>query len=188
MADLMQLITPRQPMLIRDARSTDAAAIHAIYAPVVSNTVISFETEVPSVDEMASRMHKTQLSLPWLVGVSEGGELQGYVYASKFRERAAYRWTVEVTAYVHENARGQGVARRLYGELFDRLVALGYFQAIATITLPNAASVALHESVGFRPAGLFHAVGHKLGAWRDVGYWQKPLQPSQAAPGELLSP
>jgi L-amino acid N-acyltransferase YncA len=175
-------------MHIRNANHDDAAAIHAIYAPIVSDTVISFETDVPSVDEMASRIHHIQQQFPWLVGVSDQGEVLGYVYASKFRERAAYQWTVEVTAYVHENARGQGVARRLYGALFERLVAQGYFQAIATITLPNPASVALHESMGFKPAGLFHAVGHKLGVWRDVGYWQKALQHGGAAPGALLSP
>jgi L-amino acid N-acyltransferase YncA len=176
-------------MHIRKAQATDAAAIHAIYSPIVSQSVISFETEVPNVQEMAARIIKVQQALPWLVGVDEQGHLLGYVYASKFRERAAYQWTVEVTAYVHENARGQGVARRLYRTLFDQLVTLGYFQAIATITLPNAASVALHESLGFAPAGLFHAVGHKLGAWRDVGYWQKALKdPAQPRPPSNPSP
>ncbi len=170
-------------MHIRNATAADAAAIHAIYGPTVRDTVISFETDTPSVQEMAARIHQVQQTFPWLVGVDEQGQVLGYVYASKFRERAAYQWTVEVTAYVHENARGQGVARRLYGALFEQLVALGYFQAIATITLPNPASVALHESLGFAPAGLFHAVGHKLGAWRDVGYWQRTLQRPGAAPG-----
>jgi L-amino acid N-acyltransferase YncA len=174
-------------MHIRNAQATDAAAIHAIYSPIVSDTVISFETEPPSVQELATRIDKTQHTLPWLVGVGEQGEVLGYVYASKFRERAAYQWTVEVTAYVHEQARGQGVARRLYGALFERLVTLGYFQAIATITLPNAASVALHEAMGFKAAGLFQCVGHKLGAWRDVGYWQKALH-AGALPATPLKP
>jgi L-amino acid N-acyltransferase YncA len=165
-------------MHIRNANPDDAAAIHAIYSPIVSDTAISFETDVPSVSEMATRIHKVQQTLPWLVGVDPQNQVLGYVYASKFRERAAYQWTVEVTAYVHKNARGQGVARQLYEALFDRLVALGYFQAIATITLPNSASVALHESLGFKAAGLFQGVGHKLDAWRDVGYWQKALQGS----------
>jgi L-amino acid N-acyltransferase YncA len=162
-------------MHIRNATRHDAAAVHAIYSPIVSDTVISFETDTPSVPEMATRIDKVQQTLPWLVGVDEQDQVLGYVYASKFRERAAYQWTVEVTAYVQENARGQGVARRLYSALFERLVTLGYFQAIATITLPNVASVALHESMGFQAAGLFQCVGHKLGAWRDVGYWQKAL-------------
>jgi L-amino acid N-acyltransferase YncA len=174
-------------MHIRNATSDDAAAVHAIYSPIVSDTVISFETDTPSVQEMAARIRTVQQSLPWLVGVGEQDQVLGYVYASKFRERAAYQWTVEVTAYVHERARGQGVARRLYSALFERLVALGYFQAIATITLPNVASVALHEAMGFKAAGLFQCVGHKMGAWRDVGYWQKALH-SGALPATPLVP
>jgi L-amino acid N-acyltransferase YncA len=165
-------------MHIRTAAPQDAAAITAIYAPIVSNTCISFELNAPGVEEMQTRISSTLLTLPWLVGVDEKEKLLGYVYASKFRERVAYQWTVEVTAYVHENARGQGVARQLYTALFEQLVALGYFQAIATIALPNPASVALHEKLGFVHAGSFHRVGHKLGAWRDVGYWQKALRDS----------
>jgi L-amino acid N-acyltransferase YncA len=163
-------------MHIRTATTDDASAIAAIYAPIVAHTPISFELEPPSVAEMQTRIHNTLQTLPWLVAVDTQGQLLGYVYASKFRERVAYQWTVEVTAYVHENARGQGVAKQLYTALFEQLVALGYHQAMATITLPNPASVALHEGLGFAPAGLFRNVGHKLGAWRHVGYWQKALR------------
>lgn len=98
------------------------------------------------------------------------------MYASKHRERAAYQWSVDVTAYVHAAHRGRGVAGALYGRLFEVLTAAGYCQAFAGIALPNAASVALHESIGFTPIGVYRNVGFKNGAWRDVGWWQKELQ------------
>lgn len=169
-------------MSIRSATPDDAAAIQAIYAPIVSATPISFELEPPSVEEMRQRIGQTLTRLPWLVSTSDDGEVEGYVYASRFRERAAYQWAVEVTAYVRSECHRRGVARRLYGALSAELVALGYHQAIATITLPNAASVGLHEAMGFAPAGVLRRIGFKLGAWHDVGWWQKALQPSAASP------
>jgi L-amino acid N-acyltransferase YncA len=171
-------------MLIRTAQPSDAAAITAIYAPIVAHTAISFEIDPPSVEEMRQRIVTTTQTLPWLVGVDAQDQIMGYVYASKWRERLAYQWSVEVTAYVHENARGQGVASKLYTRLFEVLVELGYFQAFGGITLPNEASVRLHESLGFVPMGSYKNVGHKMGQWRDVGYWQKTLQPLRA-PGVL---
>ena len=171
-------------MHIRTATADDAAAIAAIYAPVVETTAISFETEAPSVGEVRRRIESTTESLPWLVGEDGQGAVCGYVYASRFRERKAYQWSVEVTAYVREDCRGKGVATQLYGRLFETLVALGYFQAFAGITLPNPASVALHESMGFEAVAVFRDVGHKLGAWRDVGYWQKAVRELQP-PGAL---
>lgn len=165
-------------MNIRMATPADAKDIQAIYAPIVQHTCISFELEAPTVDEMRERIVKTlQQPLPWLVSEDDSGQLRGYAYASKHRERAAYQWSVDVTAYVREDARGQGVGGALYAELRRRLVALGYFQAFAGIALPNAASVALHESVGFKPLGVYRNVGHKHGAWWDVGWWQLELQP-----------
>jgi len=172
-------------MQIRTANAEDAAAITAIYAPVVRDTAISFELQAPGPKEMARRIQTLLPTLPWLVGVDDNGHICGYVYASKFRERLAYQWAVEVTAYVREDCRGQGVGRRLYTRLFDILAGLGYYQAIAGITLPNAASVGLHEAMGFEPVTAYRNVGFKLGAWRDVGYWQKALReltPPQAAP------
>ena len=166
-------------MPIRPATPADAADITVIYAPIVTGTTISFETVPPTVQEMAQRLSHTLLTLPWLVHQNAQGRVDGYVYASKWRERAAYQWSVEVTAYVHEDARGLGLAKRLYARLFDELTVLGYHQAMAGITLPNVASVALHESMGFTPVGVFRNVGHKLGAWRDVGYWQRGLQALQ---------
>jgi L-amino acid N-acyltransferase YncA len=164
------------PDRIRTARLDDAQAMQAIYAPIVAGTIISFEMEPPGVDEMRRRIAYTLPSLPWLVHLDEAGAVNGYVYASKHRERAAYQWSVDVSAYVRADTRGQGVGGRLYHALFDELVALGYCQAFAGITLPNAASIALHESVGFRPLGVFRKAGHTLGAWHDVGWWQRELQ------------
>jgi L-amino acid N-acyltransferase YncA len=173
-------------MTIRTARPDDAEAIHAIYAPIVTSTVISFELEVPTVDEMRQRIATTLERLPWLVSEDEHGELDGYVYASKHRERAAYQWSVDVTAYVREDRRGRGVGKRLYLTLFDELEKLGYHQAFAGIALPNTASIALHESVGFEHLGIYRNVGYKLGAWHDVGWWQRALRPS-TPPTALLA-
>ncbi len=163
-------------MQIRSARPADAEAIQAIYAPVVRDTTISFELEPPTVDEMRERIVSTTAQLPWLVGVDDAGSVVGYVYAGKHRERAAYQWSVDVTAYVHATHRGMGIGKALYGRLFELLTDAGYCQAFAGIALPNAVSVALHESIGFAPIGVYRNVGFKHGAWRDVGWWQKQLQ------------
>ena len=174
---------PEPAMQIRSARPDDAAAIQAIYAPVVRDTTISFELEPPMIDEMRARIVSTTAHLPWLVGLDEAGAVVGYVHAGKHRERAAYQWSVDVTAYVHSQHRGRGIGKRLYGRLFELLTVAGYCQAFAGIALPNAGSVALHESLGFSPIGVYRNVGFKHGAWRDVGWWQKQLQlPSMPQP------
>lgn len=171
-------------MSVRIASPEDAAAIAAIYAPIVEQTAISFELEPPSVDEMRRRIDTTLEVFPWLVHLDAMGAVDGYVYASRHRERAAYQWAVDVTAYVRADARGRGIGARLYRVLFDELVALGYCQACAGIAQPNVASVALHESVGFQRVGVYRAVGYKLGAWHDVGWWQREMQ-SPSAPEPL---
>ena len=171
-------------MTIHIATPDDAEAVAAIYAPIVANTSISFELAPPSVDEMRGRIEKTQQDLPWLVSEDAQCAVNGYAYASKHRERPAYQWSVDVTAYVREDARGLGVGKRLYQALFAELATLGYFQAFAGIALPNDASVALHESLGFQPIGIYRKVGFKLGAWHDVGWWQKELR----SPAEPTNP
>jgi L-amino acid N-acyltransferase YncA len=163
-------------MRIRHAEPADAAAVQAIYAPLVRDTAISFELEPPGVDEMRARIVATAAPLPWLVGVDATGAVNGYAYAGRHRERAAYQWSVDVSAYVRADCRGQGVGTALYGRLFELLVDAGYCQAFAGIALPNAASVALHESLGFQAIGVYRNVGFKHGRWRDVGWWQKELQ------------
>lgn len=174
-------------MKIRTATPQDAAAVQAIYAPIVRHSPISFEVEPPTVAEMERRIVITLARYPWFVGEDDAGRVCGYVYASQHKERAAYRWAVDVTAYVREDCRGQKVGQRLYRRLLAELAALGYHQACAGITLPNEGSVALHESVGFKPVGVFRDIGFKFGAWRDVGYWQCALQAAGVA-GEPAEP
>ncbi|MEO7402776.1 MAG: arsinothricin resistance N-acetyltransferase ArsN1 family B [Burkholderiales bacterium] len=176
---------------IRLAHANDAAGIRAIYAPYCETTRVSFEVVAPTVDQMRERIARIGATYPWVVAENHG-RLLGYVYASQFRERAAYRWSVEVAVYVAMTEQRRGVGRALYTTLFSILRSQGYSKAIAGITLPNSASVGLHESVGFRPAGCFAGVGFKADKWLDVGWWQLELQPEVDNPreptpiGELL--
>lgn len=170
---------------LRPARADDALAIAAIYAPIVRDTAISFETEPPDADEIARRIEASGGALPWLVAVRDE-RVAGYAYATKHRERAAYRWSVDVSVYVHEAARREGVGVALYGALLPTLCAQGFHRAHAGITLPNPASVRLHESIGFRPVGVYREVGFKCGSWHDVGWWQYALAEPRHAPPEPL--
>jgi L-amino acid N-acyltransferase YncA len=172
-------------MRLRIATPDDAAAIATIYAPVVTDTAISFELEPPTADQMRRRLIGTLGRLPWLVSLDEMGLVSGYAYAGAHRERPAYQWSVDTTIYVHAASRGRGVGRGLYEALMAELTKLGYAQAFAGIALPNAASVGLHEAVGFKHIGVYEKVGFKLGAWRDVGWWGKTLSPFAS---ELLPP
>lgn len=167
--------------MIRLATLDDAAGIQAIYAPVVRDTIISFELELPTVEDMQQRIGNTLERIPWLV-CEHRGEVLGYVYASPHRVRVAYQWSVDVSVYVHAEARRSGVGRALYRSLFALLTLQGFYHAYAGITLPNPASVGLHEALGFEPVGVYRAVGYKLGAWHDVGWWQLTLQAPVTSP------
>ncbi len=171
---------------IRMATPSDARAVQEIYGPVVLHTPISFEEEVPSVRELAGRIEKVLAFAPWLV-LEEDGRVLGYAYASRHHERAAYRWSVDASVYVRETGRRSGVGRALYGSLFALLVRQGFHAVHAGITVPNAASVGLHEALGFRPVALFPRVGFKQGRWHDVGYWQLELRPRVDPPAPTLS-
>jgi L-amino acid N-acyltransferase YncA len=171
---------------VRVAELRDAEGVAAIYAPIVRDTAISFETEPPSPQEMAARIEATLPTHPWLVAQRDGNVL-GYVYASKHIERSAYRWSVNVTAYLAETARGRGLGRKLYGVLIPILQAQGFRSAFAGIALPNEASVGLHEALGFRPLGVYQSVGFKLGAWRDVGWWRRSLNETEGPPDEPIA-
>jgi L-amino acid N-acyltransferase YncA len=162
-------------MIIRLARSDDAHSIAAIYAPYVGDTQISFEMVPPTADEIAGRLAKTLAQFPWLVA-EVAGAVAGYAYASKHRERAAYQWAADVSVYLHKDQRGRGIGRALYTALFAILRAQGYVNVYAGITLPNPASVALHEAMGMTPVGVYRHVGYKAGAWHDVGWWQGALR------------
>jgi phosphinothricin acetyltransferase len=167
--------------IIRVARPEDAEAILAIYAPIVRETAISFEVEPPTRVEMQQRIATTLRQFPWLV-CDRQGEVLGYVYTSPHRARAAYQWSVDVSVYIHAKARRTGMGRALYHALFALLSLQGFYQGFAGITLPNPASVGLHEALGFQPVGVYQAVGYKLGIWHDVGWWQRALQPRPSLP------
>ena len=139
---------------IRFAEPRDAAAIQAIYAPFCESTAISFELRPPSVDEMAERIAKISSQYPWLVCEIDG-RMAGYVYACSHRERAAYRWAVDVTVYVDAAYRRRGVGRALYSSLLALLRQQGYSKAYAGITLPNPGSVGVHEAMGFVPVAVY---------------------------------
>lgn len=166
-------------MRIRLATEVDAAAIHAIYAPIVEATTTSFEYEAPTVEEVARRIRTTLATHPWLVAEVDGA-VAGYAYAGPHRSRAAYRWATEVSVYVHPDFRRRGVARTIYAKLFDALRLLGYVSVYAGITLPNEPSVGVHEAVGFAPVGVYRRAGYKHGAWHDVGWWQLHLAAGDA--------
>jgi L-amino acid N-acyltransferase YncA len=161
--------------MIRIARAEDAQAIHAIYAPAVDDTAITFETEHPGVEAMRQRIITRLQHYPWLVW-EENGQVLAYAYATRFRERAAYDWIAETSIYVHADARRRGIARKLYNALLDVMRLQGINQAVGVITLPGDISVALHEAMGFTPAGVWRKAGYKLGRWWDVGVWQRELQ------------
>jgi phosphinothricin acetyltransferase len=171
------------PPTIRLASLDDAEQVQAIYAPYC-HTPISFESEPPSVAEMRGRLAKVLGQYPWLLS-EDGGEARGYVYATQHRERAAYRWSVDTTVYVRQGRQRRGVGRALYTSLLAVLPLQGYVNAYPGVTLPNPASVGLHEAMGFHLVGVYQQVGFKYGAWHDVAWFQRPLQPR---PGEPPSP
>jgi phosphinothricin acetyltransferase len=169
------------PPLIRLSDARDAPALAAIYRPAVTDSVISFELEPPDGDEMARRIERVSTRTPWLVCEVED-EVLGYAYAGVHRERPAYQWSVEVSAYVRGDARRAGVARALYTSLFAALVVQGFRNAYAGVTLPNEASVGLHTAMGFAPVGVYRGVGYKFGAWHDVAWFERALAPRVADP------
>jgi L-amino acid N-acyltransferase YncA len=164
------------PYLIRLATPADGPAMAAIYAPHVQQRATSFELVAPDGAQMAQRAAAVLARWPWLVR-EEDGELLGYCYASAFAERAAYQWSVTVSAYVRESHLRRGVGRSLYATLFELLRRQGVFNAFAGITLPNEASVGMHAALGFERVGLYPRVGFKLGRWHDVAWLGLHLQP-----------
>jgi len=162
---------------IRSAVEADAAALLAIYRPFVESTAVSFETVVPTVEEFADRIDKALTGWQWLVA-EQDGQCIGYAYGSSHRQRQAYRWSVEVSAYVHPNHHRRGVGRALYLRLLEELAQKGFCNAYAGTTLPNEGSVALHRGVGFEFIGVFKAVGRKFGTWHDVAWFQRVLRNS----------
>ncbi|WOQ16565.1 GNAT family N-acetyltransferase [Raineyella sp. W15-4] len=161
-------------MIIRDAIPADAAACAAIYAPYVDDTTITFEEVAPSVEEMAGRMARAATDWAWLVAEVDGRVL-GYAYAGRFKERVAFRWSCETSVYLAADTRGRGLGKLLYTTLLDRLTQRGYRTAVAVITQPNEASMALHRSFGFEQVALLPSIGFKHNAWRDVVWLLRSL-------------
>lgn len=171
---------------IRLATTGDAAAVAAIYAPYCEGSAVSFELVAPGAEEMAQRIAAVVAHRPWIV-LEDAGAAIGYAYAAPHNERRAYRWSVNTAIYISRTHQRRGAGRALYTTLFDLLRALGYYKAVAGITLPNPASVGLHEAMGFALTGVYRDIGYKLGAWRDVAWYQAPIQPLPPEPEEPLA-
>lgn len=171
--------------MIRNARPEDGASLAAIYNPYITDLVTSFEISPVTPEEMAARILRITEFYPWLI-YEEDGEILGYAYASRWKEREAYRYCAETTIYLRAGEEGKGIGTLLYQALLDRLPFHGVKVAIGCIALPNDGSVALHEKLGFQKVGHFPAVGHKFNDWIDIGYWRKSLCGADEAPAAVI--
>ena len=174
-------------MLVRIAEpERDAARVAEIYRPYVLESIVSFEEVAPTPDEMADRMRKTLEWTPWLVAEDEAGVVIGYAYASRHRERSGYRWSVDISVYIDPGWHRRGVGRALYAELLALLRQQRFINAYAGITLPNAGSVGLHESIGMRLIGVYEGVGYKFGEWLPVAWLGMRLTEPGVSPEEPI--
>lgn len=171
---------------LRPARLEDVDALLAIYEPYVLNTAVTFEYVVPCRDDFAGRLRHIGEEYPWLV-LEEEGRITGYAYASRHMERAAYQWNAVLSVYVDGNFLGHGRGRCLYAALLDLLTLQGIRNVYGCVTVPNAASDALHAAFGFQLVGEFPASGYKLGAWHGIRWYGKSLHQQNDAPARLLS-
>lgn len=161
-------------MEIREVRSADAAAVAAIYNHYVEHTIVTFEESPVSSAEMDGRIARVAADYPWLV-VERDARVVGFAYANRWHERCSYRLSVETTIYLAVDEVSAGLGTALYGRLLEQLESGGFHTAIGGIALPNGASVALHEKLGFSRVAAFREVGRKFDRWIDVGYWQRLL-------------
>ena len=170
-------------VIVRDAAESDAAACAAIYAPYVLQTAVSFEVEPPTPEQMALRIRQARDRHAWLV-LEVDGMVAGYAYGHRFAERAAYRWSCEVSIYLDRELQRSGGGRLLYQALLARLANRGYRRAMAGMALPNEASVGFHRALGFEPVGVYRRVGWKNGAWHDVAWMQQTILDANDPPAE----
>ncbi len=161
-------------MIIRAAKAEDAAHLLDIYTPYVQNTAITFEYEVPSVEEFRNRMVHTMEKYPYLL-LQQGEEIHGYAYASAFKGRSAYDWAVETSIYVKEGAHGKGIGKKLYAALEEILAAQHIINVNACIAYPNPESISFHEKYGYKTVAHFTKCGYKLGKWYDMIWMEKML-------------
>ncbi len=173
--------------VIRPVRTEDAASILAIYAPYILETPVTFEETVPDIKEMVSRIENLRNDLPFLVCEIDG-QIAGYAYASNHRNRSAYRWTKELSVYVHPLFRRKNIGKALYSCIIELLKYQGVKSVLAGITVPNPESTGFHENFGFIKAAEFHATGYKLGQWHNVGWWEMDLNPGMKSPCLQLIP
>ncbi len=166
---------------VRLVEENDIGPILDIYSYYILNTPITFETIVPSIDEFKNRINSISAIYPWIV-YEDNTKVLGYAYASKHRERDAYQWSVDVSVYLDKDFTGKGIGRILYEKLLKMLKHLGYLNAYAGISLPNLASVGLHECFGFKQVAMYQKVGYKNNSWIDVGWWWKNINKTSLNP------
>lgn len=166
---------------IRLATIDDSASILRIYTPFITDTIITFEYTVPSITEFKERMAHIQASYPWLV-CEINNIIAGYAYASRFREREAYKWSVDFAIYIDPEYQGKNIGKALYYALSEALKLQGYYNAYAGVTIPNVKSEGLHEAFGFHSIGTYHNVGYKFGGWHDVRWYEINLKEHQKSP------
>lgn len=171
---------------IRFATVEDAEAILEIYSTYIENTRVTFETEVPAIEAFRERMERIMAQFPWIVCEIDG-KVAGYAYGSKHGERAAYRWSADLSVYIHEDYHRYGVGTALYTTLLELLRRQGYFTAYAGVSTPNPKSEAFHAALGFRNLGEFKNAGYKLGAWCGVSWYELVLKEYEAEPEEAIS-
>lgn len=171
---------------IRFATLEDAEAILAIYAEYIVNTGVTFEIEVPTIEQFRERMRRITEQFPWLVCEIDG-VIAGYAYGSKHGERAAYRWSADLSVYIDEKYHRRGIASALYRAVMELLRLQGYFTVYAGVSTPNEKSEAFHSAFGFRNLGEFRKVGYKLGLWRGVAWYEMPLAEYVAEPAETTT-
>ena len=164
-------------MMIRPVQLSDAATIRAIYQPYVTETSITFEVDVPNVQEFEERITQTLAHFPYLVAEEEG-IVVGYAYASTYYARAAYDWTTELSIYVAKEAHGQGIGSALYTALEEELEARGYLRFLACIAVPNEASISMHKKRGYVQVAHFPKIGYKFNKWHDIVWMQKTIEGS----------
>ncbi len=160
---------------IRKVKLDDASTICNIYNHYVENTIITFEEKKVTISDMKQRIRETKLKFPWLVYCDTKGDILGYAYATKWKSRSAYQYSVESSVYINQGHIKKGIGTRLYSELINKLISLGYHAAIGGIAIPNQQSIALHEKLGFEKVAHFNQVGKKFGEWIDVEYWELAL-------------
>lgn len=167
------------------ATPADSGPMLEIYTPYVLKTPVTFEIDVPTPAQFSERILKISATYPW-VACEIDGRMAGYAYAAQHHERAAYQWSVNLSVYIEDRYQRKGLGRVLYSTLFDILGHLGYYTGLACITSPNPQSEKFHEAFGFKPVGIYHNVGFKLGEWHDVIWYELPLREPSKNPSRPL--